>query len=73
MKACLHQGRRIRNIHENYIHYSQRINLLVSHKSHKSHKERIVTLAFAIRYSSTRQADKRGRSDAQSVRFVRSA
>ena len=43
------QGRRIRNIHEGYICYSQRFNLLVSHKSHESHKERIVTLAFAIR------------------------
>ena len=47
--CSIKQGRRIRNIHENYIHYSQRINLLVSHKSHESHKERIVTLAFAIR------------------------
>ena len=43
------QGRRIRNIHEDYIHYSQRINLLVSRRSHESHEKRIVTLAFAIR------------------------
>ena len=30
------QGRRIRNIHEDYIHYSQRINLLVSRRSHET-------------------------------------
>ena len=66
------QGRRIINIHEDYIRYSQKINLLISHRSHESHKERIVTLAFAIRLQTLGKADKRGRSDAQSVRLVRS-
>ena len=61
------QGRRIRNIHEDYIHYSQRINLLVSRRSHESHEKRIVTLAFAIRPQTLGKADKRGRSDALSV------
>ncbi|MBQ3238997.1 MAG: hypothetical protein II976_05045, partial [Alistipes sp.] len=44
--------------------YSQNIYLLSSHRSHKSHRERIVTLAFAIRLKTLGNADKRGRSDA---------
>ena len=52
--------------------YSQNIYLLSSHRSHKSHRERIVTLAFAIRLKTLGNADKRGRSDAPFVRFVRS-
>ena len=38
--------------------------MLSSHRSHKSHRERIVTLAFAIRLKTLGNADKRGRSDA---------
>ena len=69
--ANLHpQGRRIRNIHENCFLYYQRINLLASHRSRESHKERIVTLAFAIRQQTLGKADKRERSNAQSVRSV---
>ena len=72
-RSPLHwQGRRIRNIHEDYIHYPQRINLLVSHRFHEAHEERIVTLAFAIRPKTLGKADKRGRSDALSVEFVKS-
>ena len=50
------QGRRIRNIHGDYIPYSHIINVLPSHRSHKSHEERIVTLAFAIRLVNTRHS-----------------
>ncbi len=93
-KASATQGRRIRKIYINFASYSQNIYLLSSHRSHKSHRERIVTLAFAIRlkissklHSSGKlkfpssqptlirvggNADKRGRSDAPFVRFVRS-
>ena len=66
------QGRRIRKIYINFASYSQNIYLLFSHRSHKSHRERIVTLAFAIRLKTLGNADKRGRSDAPFVRFVRS-
>ena len=38
----------------------------------QSHEKRIVALAFAIRLQTLGTADKRGRSDALSVRFVRS-
>ena len=65
------QGRRIRKIYINSSYYSQNIYLLSSHRSHKSHRERIVTLAFAIRLKTLGNADKRGRSDAPFVRFVR--
>ena len=42
-------------------------------RERQSHEERIVTLAFAIRLKTLGKADKRGRSEAPSVRFVRSA
>ena len=46
---------------------------IVSHRSHESHKERIITLAFAIRLKTLGEVDKlRAFCDAASVRFVRS-
>ena len=57
-----------------YCYYFLSDNQFVaSHRSHKSHKERIVTLAFAIRLQTLGKADKlRALCDAASVRFVRS-
>ena len=44
--------------------------MLALGSSKKSHRERIVTLAFAIRLKTLGNADKRGRSDAPFVRFL---
>ena len=57
-----------------YCYYFLSDNQFVaSHRSHESHKERIVTLAFAIRLKTLGEADKlRALCDAASVRFVRS-
>ena len=52
------QGRRIRKIYINFASYSQNIYLLSSHRSHESHKERIITLAFAIRLKTLGEVDK---------------
>ena len=69
-KASAIQGRRIRKIYINFASYSQNIYLL---SSHRSHRERIVTLAFAIRLKTLGEVDKlRAFCDAASVRFVRS-
>ena len=63
------QGRRIRNIHEDYIRYSQRINLLVSHRFHEAHEERIVTLAFAIRRN--KQQGRQARAKRRAICGIR--
>ena len=57
-----------------YCYYFLSDNQFVaSHRSHESHRERIVTLAFAIRLQTLGKADKlRALCDAASVRFVRS-
>lgn len=66
------QGRRTRKICGDSVFYSHKIKSLASHRSHKSHKAHLLTLVFAIRLQTLGRADKRGRSDAQFVRFVRS-
>ena len=69
------QGRRTRKICGYFVSYSHKINSLFSHRphgSHGSHKAHLLTLVFAIRLQTLGRADKRGRSDAQFVRFVRS-
>ena len=67
------QGRRTRKICGDSVFYSHKIKSLASRRSHESHKERIITLAFAIRLKTLGEADKlRALCDAASVRFVRS-
>ncbi len=66
------QCRRTRKIRGDFVFYSHKIKSLASHRSHESHKAHLLTLVFAIRLQTLGRADKRGRSDAQFVRFVRS-
>ena len=46
--------------------------IYVSHRSHKSHEEHLLSLVLTSGMYTLGEADKRGRSDAPSVRFVRS-
>ena len=45
---------------------------LGSHRSHESHEEHLLSLVLSSGMCTLGKADKRGRSDAPSVRFVRS-
>ena len=44
----------------------------VSHRSHESHEEHLLSFVLTSGMYTLGEADKRGRSDAPSVRFVRS-
>ena len=67
-------GRRVLNVYEYSVCYYQRINLLSSRRSRESHETYIAIARMYHPAANTRRNDdKRGRSDAPSARFARSA